>query len=206
MLKIDNLEIGYDSSGWSRQISLTVNKGGICVLKGPSGSGKSTLLSTIAGFQAPLSGSLSWNDRDLLSLPPWDRPLTVLFQNGNLFEGLTVFQNIALGISPSGKVQAADKAHINVLIDRLGLTGLANRMPYQLSGGQQQRAALARAILRDKPVLLLDEPFTGLDDERRSDAITLISDMCKTQQFTVLLVSHDSRDAEALGATSYNFG
>ena len=132
--------------------------------------------------------------------------LTVLFQNGNLFEGLNVFQNIAIGIKPSGKVENKDKAHIDELIDRLDLTGLANRMPFQLSGGQQQRVALARAIVRDKPILLLDEPFSGLDDERRFDAITLISELCKAQQFTVLLVSHDSRDAEALEATSYGLG
>lgn len=204
MLKLDCLEIGFPDRAWSKQISLTVRAGEICVLHGPSGCGKSTLLSTIAGFQPALSGILSWQDKNLLDLAPWDRPLTLLFQSGNLFEGLTLYQNVALGIRTSGQLSKSERQTIKALLERFELQDLSERLPQALSGGQQQRAGLARAILRQQPILLLDEPFTGLDEDRRKTAIQLISNISKEQNCAILLVSHDMRDAEALGAHSYS--
>ena len=179
MLKLSNLTIGYaqhalgaktespavsfentNLSQWasgifSQNISFTVAAGEICVLRGPSGSGKSTLLSTLAGFLPALHGSAVWEDIDLLSLTPWDRPLTLLFQDGNLFEGLTLFENIALGVRPSGKLSQSENDEIHNILTIFEIAELADRLPEQLSGGQQQRGALARAMIRKKPLLLL---------------------------------------------------
>ena len=203
MLKLSDLTFGYSDTEFSQRVSLNLSAGDICVLRGPSGSGKSTLLSTLAGFQAPLSGSAHWNERDLLSLTPWERPLTMLFQEGNLFEGFTLFQNIAIGIRPSGRVSASETKNITQMLDIFDLQGLADRLPHQLSGGQQQRGALARAMLRKTPLLLLDEPFTGLDADRREAAISFIARLCQDQNLAILLVSHDARDAKALNASEY---
>ena len=127
----------------------------------------------------------------------------MLFQSGNLFEHLTLAENVALGVRSSGQLSLEERDKMGVILTDLGLDSLSDRYPHQLSGGQQQRAALARALLRHKPVLLLDEPFTGLDDARREAAITLISDISKSQNLAVLLVSHDERDAKRLAAQEY---
>ena len=203
MFSLDNLVFGHPESGWRQNVSLTVAAGEICVIRGPSGSGKSTLLHTIAGFHDPISGTARWAGEDLFTNPPWARPVTMLFQSGNLFEHLTLAENVALGVRSSGQLSLEERDKMGAILADLGLDSLSNRYPHQLSGGQQQRAALARALLRHKPVLLLDEPFTGLDDARREAAITLISDISKTQNLAVLLVSHDERDAKRLAAQEY---
>ncbi len=158
---------------------------------GPSGGGKSTLLSAIAGFLAPVQGRILWNGQDLAPLPPGRRPVSVLFQDQNLFPHLTVERNLALGLHPSGRITAPDR--IRDVLARVGLAGMGDRRPAALSGGQQSRAALARALLRARPILLLDEPFAALGPAMKTDMLDLVAEL--TPGTLTFLVTHDPADA-----------
>jgi thiamine transport system ATP-binding protein len=166
---------------------------------GPSGAGKSTLLSMIAGFLAPTSGRVIWTGTDLTSVPPGERPVTILFQDQNLFPHLTVTQNLGLGLRPDLRLSPAELARIDTALARVGLSGLGSRRPAQLSGGQASRAALARALLRARPILLLDEPFAALGPALRSDMLDLVREVADETKALVLMVTHDPQDALALG-------
>lgn len=173
----------------------TVPAGARVAVIGPSGSGKSTLLSAVAGFIVPVAGRMLWDGRDLARVAPGDRPLSILFQDQNLFPHLTVAQNAALGLSPSLRLTAADRTRVAEVLDRLGLGGLADRRAGQLSGGQAGRAALARAILRARPMLLLDEPFSALGPAMKGDLLDLVAQVATEAGTTVLLVTHDPAEA-----------
>ena len=166
---------------------------------GPSGAGKSTLLMAIAGFFAPAQGRILWQGRDITALEPASRPISILFQDQNLFPHLTVAQNLALGLNSGRRLNAADEARIVAALNRTGLSGFYARKPAQLSGGQQGRAALARALLRARPVLLLDEPFAALGPALKSEMLTLVCDVAEEQAAAVLMVTHDPADAIRLG-------
>lgn len=162
---------------------------------GPSGGGKSTLLSAIAGFLAPVAGRVLWQGRDLAPLLPGDRPVSILFQDQNLFPHLSVFDNVALGLSPRLRLTAEDRARVEAGLDRVGLSGLGGRRPAALSGGQAGRAALARVLLRARPILLLDEPFAALGPALRSEMLALLSEVQAATGALTLMVSHDPGDA-----------
>lgn len=197
MLALDALEFAYPG-GPAFTFDLEVGPGEILGIIGRSGSGKSTLLDLIAGFRTPQSGSLTLDDANLLPHAPEARPVSILFQSGNLFDHLTAARNIALGL-PAGELRGADgRARIEVALAEVGLGGLADRRASRLSGGQQQRVALARTLMRDKPLLLLDEPLTGLDPETAADMRTLIRDKVSAQGWHTILVSHDTGDIAAL--------
>jgi len=164
---------------------------------GPSGAGKSTLLSVIGGFFAPQSGRVLWQGADITGAEPGARPITTVFQDQNLFPHLTIAQNLGLGISPNLRLTAQDQSRIDAALDRTGLAGFGPRKPAQLSGGQQSRAALARALLRDKPILLLDEPFAALGPALKAEMLGLVSDLAQENTLTVLMVTHDPKDASA---------
>ncbi len=139
---------------------------------GPSGAGKSTLLNLIAGFLPPASGSLRINGEVHNATPPAQRPVSMLFQENNLFNHLTVRQNISLGIHPGLKLSREEQAQVAAMAGQMGIDALLERLPGELSGGQRQRAALARCLVRQQPVLLLDEPFSALDPAlRQEDAV-----------------------------------
>ncbi len=162
---------------------------------GPSGAGKSTLLMAIAGFVAPVSGRVLWDGRDLTSLAPGERPVSILFQDQNLFPHLSVTQNLGLGLSPRLRLSSADSARISDALARVGLQGLADRRPADLSGGQQGRAALARVLLRSRPVLLLDEPFAALGPALKAEMLDLVREVAAEAGALVLLVTHDPEEA-----------
>lgn len=166
---------------------------------GPSGAGKSTLLMAIAGFFTPAQGRILWQGQDILSQEPALRPVSILFQDQNLFPHLTIAQNLALGLNSGRQLTAADEARIGAALTRTGLSGYGTRKPAQLSGGQQGRAALARALLRARPVLLLDEPFAALGPALKSEMLTLVCDVAEEQGAAVLMVTHDPDDAIRLG-------
>ncbi len=167
---------------------------------GESGSGKSTLLNLIGGFLAADSGELSWQGQSLMGLPPSDRPVTTLFQEHNLFAHLDVADNLGLGIDPGLHLLSEDRLRIRHALEAVGLGGFEKRKPAQLSGGQAQRVALARCLLRDKPVLLLDEPYSALDEATRLEMLDLTKKVMQDKQLCTLLVSHNRRDAEILEA------
>ena len=173
-------------------------------IMGPSGAGKSTLLSAIAGFLQPTEGAVLWQGQDLGPVPPGQRPVTILFQDQNLFPHLTIAQNLGLGLRPDLRLSGDERLQIDAALDRTGLAGLGPRRPAQLSGGQASRAALARALLRARPILLLDEPFSALGPALRRDMLTLLRDVADETGALVLMVTHDPDDALALqGKTAF---
>ena len=163
---------------------------------GPSGAGKSTLLSLIGGFITPQSGRLLWDGQDITKNTPSARPVANLFQEGNLFPHLSVYENAALGVNVSLRLSAAEKTRVLGALDRVGLAGFAARRPVQLSGGQASRAALARALCQDKPLLLLDEPFAALGPALRHEMLDLVGEIARENKRAVLMVSHEPRDAK----------
>lgn len=197
MLQLDRLTLAQGTfrltADWSAP------PGSRIAVMGPSGAGKSTLLSAIAGFLAPTEGHILWQGRDLAGVPPGDRPVTILFQDQNLFPHLTVAQNLGLGLRPDLRLTPADHARIDEALARVGLAGFGPRRPAQLSGGQVSRAALARALLRARPILLLDEPFAALGPALRGEMLDLVRAVADETGALVLIVTHDPQDALALG-------
>ena len=196
MLTLDKILIEQDD--FSLSADFAIAETARVALLGASGAGKSTLLSTLAGFLAPSRGRVLWRDTNITDLAPGARPLSILFQDQNLFPHLSVAQNLGLGISPKLRLARADHAKIAAALDRVGLSGLGDRRPATLSGGQQSRVALARCLLRAKPLLLLDEPFAALGPALKSDMLALVAEIATEQHATVLMVSHEPADAIAL--------
>jgi thiamine transport system ATP-binding protein len=196
MLELDHIQLAQ--GGFRLGAHWSLPAGARAALLGPSGEGKSTLLSALAGFVAPEAGAIRWRGADLAPLPPGARPLTILFQEHNLFPHLSLADNLGLGLSPDLRLGRADRARIAAALERVGLAGLGARRPGTLSGGQQGRAALARALLRARPMLLLDEPFAALGPAMKADMLALVDELAAEADTTVLMVTHDPRDAERL--------
>jgi len=173
-------------------------QGQVTAVVGASGSGKSTLLNLVAGFELPDSGRVMIGGRDVTTLDPSERPVSSIFQDNNLFAHLDVFTNVALGISPTLRLHAEDRQRINIALARVGLSGFGKRLPGTLSGGERQRAALARALVRKKPVMLLDEPFAALDPGLRAGMSSLLLDLHKETNNAVIIVSHHPEDIKRL--------
>ncbi|ELY5937095.1 thiamine ABC transporter ATP-binding protein ThiQ [Cronobacter malonaticus] len=184
------------------RFTLDVRESERVAVLGPSGAGKSTLLNLIAGFLAPASGSLIINGADHTRTPPSKRPVSMLFQENNLFNHLTVRQNIALGLSPGLRLNAQQKRQVEAIADNMAIGDLLERLPGALSGGQRQRAALARCLVRNRPVLLLDEPFSALDPALRQEMLTLLETLCEEEGTTLLMVSHSVEDAARIAERS----
>jgi thiamine transport system ATP-binding protein len=202
VLQLDQLT--YAQPGFRLTADWSAAPGSRIAIMGPSGAGKSTLLAMIAGFLAPTGGTVRWSGKDLSGTPPGERPLTILFQDQNLFPHLTIAQNLGLGLRPDLRLSSAQRNEVDGALQRVGLEGLGSRRPAQLSGGQASRAALARALLRARPILLLDEPFAALGPALRQDMLTLLRDVAGRTGALVLMVTHDPKDAEALdGLTAF---
>ncbi|WP_248465621.1 thiamine ABC transporter ATP-binding protein ThiQ [Pectobacterium versatile] len=172
-----------------------VKPGERIAILGPSGAGKSTLLNLVAGFLMADSGELRLNGESHRETAPAKRPVSILFQENNLFPHLTIGQNIALGLHPGLRLSAEQRETLRQIADRVGLADLLDRLPSQVSGGQRQRAALARCLVRHQPILLLDEPFSALDPALRQEMLELVESVCQERQFTLLMVSHNLDDA-----------
>ena len=199
MLVVDGVGFAY-GAGPSFEFGLRVDRGEIVTLSGASGSGKSTLIDLICGFLEPLSGDILWEGRTILGLAPARRPVSALFQTGDLFDHLDVGMNIALGLDPRGRPGAAERRRVAAVLEEMDLAGFERRAPAQLSGGQRQRVALARALVRDKPVMLLDEPFSALDAGTRDEIAALVRRLTAERRLATLVVSHDTGAAERLGS------
>ncbi|MEM7709180.1 MAG: ATP-binding cassette domain-containing protein [Pseudomonadota bacterium] len=176
----------------------TIPGGTVTALMGGSGSGKSTLLAAIAGFLAPAAGRIAVDGTDITDRPPGDRPLSILFQDGNLFPHLTVAQNVGLGLRPDLRLSRDQTSARDDALNRVGLRGLETRRPRDLSGGQQSRAALARALVSGRPWLLLDEAFSALGPALKREMLTLVRDMVDDRGLSVLMVTHDPGDARQI--------
>lgn len=200
MLEIDRISFRHEGGDTTFHFDMSVKPGEIVGLTGPSGSGKSTLLDLIAGFLVPLSGDIQLVGRSILDQPPESRPVSILFQHDNLFEHLSAGANVALGL---GRNARADAPRVMEGLKRMGLGGYGARRASTLSGGQKQRVAIARTLLRNRPVLLLDEPFTGLDEETAGPIRAMLAGLVRAQQWHAILVSHQREDIEALTSRSY---
>ncbi|WGI21719.1 ATP-binding cassette domain-containing protein [Amylibacter sp. IMCC11727] len=174
---------------------LSIEEGHKIALLGPSGGGKSTLLSALAGFKQPDQGRILWNGTDITNAHPAKRPITLLFQDHNLFPHLTVAQNIGLGIRPNLRLSDQEHQIVADALTRVGLKGQGPKRPAQLSGGQQQRVAIARALLRDKPILALDEPFAALGPALKHEMLDLVAEIVDTANATLIMVTHQPEDA-----------
>jgi len=188
-LSFEQVEIRQDSFALGANVTLP-GQGHFAVI-GPSGAGKSTWFQAIAGFIPVAGGAIRWQGQRIDNLPPGQRPLSILFQDQNLFPHLTVAQNLGLGLDPA--LRRLDWAAVDQALEAVGLAGLGPRKPGQLSGGQQSRAALARALLRARPILLLDEPFAALGPALKAEMLDLVA---RTARNTlVLMITHDPEDA-----------
>lgn len=203
MLVLDRVTFAYPGQPVPYDFSLQAESGEVTAVTGASGSGKSTLLDLIAGFLQPSAGSIRLGDTDLLPLSPEARPVSVLFQSETLFEHLSAAQNVALGLpSHLPRREAADQ--VRQALAEVGLPELEAQRAATLSGGQKQRVALARTLLRARPVLLLDEPFSALDDETRATIRRLVKMLTEQKRWVTLLVSHHAEDVAALARRHYD--
>ena len=193
MLRVDALAARL--GGMRLCFSLDVSAGECVAVIGPSGAGKSTLLALIAGFEVAESGRVLIDGRDVTALEPASRPVSIVFQEHNLFPHLDVAANVGLGLHPALRLTLEDHAEIEGALERVGLAGLERRRPGQLSGGQRQRVALARALVRRRPVLLLDEPFAALGPALRQEMLDLLDRLRRDRGLAVLMVSHHPDDA-----------
>ncbi|SNY68998.1 thiamine ABC transporter ATP-binding protein ThiQ [Enterobacter sp. CC120223-11] len=200
MLKLNDVTWLYEHL--PMRFTLSVKQGEQIAVLGPSGAGKSTLLNLIAGFLTPESGTISIENQPHTRTPPARRPVSMLFQENNLFSHLTVRQNIGLGMHPGLKLNDAQRHKLSVIASQMGIESLLERLPGELSGGQRQRAALARCLVREQPVLLLDEPFSALDPALRQEMLELVRDVCRRQHLTLLMVSHSVEDAARIAPRS----
>ena len=196
MLTLEDLSLSQD--GFDLSLTADIAQGDRVALLGASGSGKSTLLSLIAGFLSPDRGRILCDGRDMTHAPVAARPMSILFQDSNLFPHLSVFDNVALGLRPDLRLSAQDRVRVDDCLSRVDLHGFGDRRPSALSGGQQARVALARMLLRDRPIALLDEPFAALDPGLKTEMLARMRELCDERGLTLVMACHDLRDAERL--------
>jgi multiple sugar transport system ATP-binding protein len=200
-LVLDRLEKRFQSKGQQQVvavdgINLTVNEGELLGLLGPSGCGKSTTLRMIAGLEEPTGGDIRIGDRSIVGRPPHDRNVAVAFENYALYPPLTVLENIAFGLRARKEKNANQRAR--EVAARLGITHLLERKPGGLSSGQKQAVSLARAIVREPDVLLLDEPLSHLDAAERDSTRRELKRLQRETGYTTVLVTHDQQEALSL--------
>lgn len=185
----------YRHGDYSLAINLHVPRGTIAAVLGPSGSGKSTLLNVIAGFETLVEGRVHLDGMDATLLPPSARPITAVFQDHNSFAHLTAWENVALGMSPALSLTSEQHNAVDRALDLVGLAPLARRLPGEMSGGERQRIAIARVLVRKRPILLLDEAFAALGPGLRRDMLLLVKGLHASERLTTLMVTHQPEDA-----------
>ena len=203
MLSITNLQYQYKNAENLYTYDLEVKPQEVVAILGQSGSGKSTLLDIVAGFVESSSGSIRLGAKELIGLPVEKRPITILFQNHNLFEHLTVQKNILLGVSKVLKDSIEEVEKVQAILKEVGLEDFEHTIASQLSGGQQQRVALARVLIRREPILLLDEPFTGLDEKTRLEMLDLVKKITVKHDLHTIMVTHEIEDCERIASHVY---
>jgi thiamine transport system ATP-binding protein len=193
MLTFEDVLLVQDDFVMKADVALTGRA--ITALIGPSGAGKSTLLSAIAGFLEPTQGRICWDGKNLGGVAPRARPVSMLFQDNNLFPHLTAAQNVGLGLRPDLRLSPVQREKVEEALAQVGLSGFGSRKPGALSGGQQSRVALARVLVADRPLVLLDEPFSALGPALKDEMLDLVKDKLHATGKTVIMVTHDPADA-----------
>jgi putative spermidine/putrescine transport system ATP-binding protein len=194
-LDITDLTAHYGSTKVLEDLSLSVGAGELVSLLGASGCGKTTTLRLIAGFLEPTKGAIRLGGRDLTRLPAHKRDIGLVFQNYALFPHLSVLDNVAFGLKQRGVASAEREKRARAMLERVGLSPLADRLPGALSGGQKQRVALARALVIEPPLLMFDEPLSNLDAKLRVDMRVEIRQLQRANGTTSVYVTHDQEEA-----------
>ena len=201
LLRIEGLSKVFDGSVRAvDDVSLTVAKGEIFALLGSSGCGKSTLLRMLAGFEAPTTGKIFLAGKDITSLPPYQRPINMMFQSYALFPHLSVWDNVAFGLRRDGMPRGDVAERVEDMLKLVQLTKYAKRKPHQLSGGQQQRVALARSLAKRPQLLLLDEPLGALDKKLRESTQLELVNIIEEVGVTCVMVTHDQEEAMTMAS------
>jgi putrescine transport system ATP-binding protein len=199
-LQIQNVVKDFGGFKAVNNVNLDIAKGEIFALLGSSGCGKSTLLRMLAGFETPTSGRIVLNGQDLATLPPYQRPMNMMFQSYALFPHLTVWENIAFGLKREGLPREQIAQRVEAMLKLVQLAKLAQRKPHQLSGGQQQRVALARSLAKQPQMLLLDEPLGALDKKLREQTQIELVNIIELVGVTCVMVTHDQEEAMTMAS------
>jgi putrescine transport system ATP-binding protein len=199
-LRIEHLTKDFDGYKAVNDVSLDIAKGEIFALLGSSGCGKSTLLRMLAGFETPTQGRIVLAGQDLASLPPYQRPMNMMFQSYALFPHLSVWDNIAFGLRRDGLPKAQVSERVESMLKLVQLGKFAKRKPHQLSGGQQQRVALARSLAKQPRLLLLDEPLGALDKKLREETQIELVNIIEQVGVTCVMVTHDQEEAMTMAS------
>ncbi|MFB2567076.1 ABC transporter ATP-binding protein [Rhizobium sp. IMFF44] len=194
-LSINSISAHYGKTAVLQDLSLSIAAGELVSLLGSSGCGKTTTLRLVAGFLQPTSGTIKLGERDLTTLPAHARDIGLVFQNYALFPHLTVLENVAFGLKQRRMPTQERRRKAAAMLERVGLSGLGDRLPGALSGGQKQRVALARALVIEPPLLMFDEPLSNLDAKLRVDMRVEIRQLQRANGTTSLYVTHDQEEA-----------
>jgi putrescine transport system ATP-binding protein len=195
LVRIDRVTKKFDETVAVDDVSLSINKGEIFALLGGSGSGKSTLLRMLAGFERPSEGRIFLDGQDITHMPPYERPINMMFQSYALFPHMTVAQNIAFGLKQDKMSKSEIDERVNEMLKLVHMTQYGKRKPHQLSGGQRQRVALARSLAKRPKLLLLDEPMGALDKKLRSQMQLELVEIIERVGVTCVMVTHDQEEA-----------
>ena len=198
MLEVNGLFVDINGQPILKGVDFSVKGGELMGLLGPSGCGKSTLLKAVAGILPPKSGSILIGGEDMANVPPHKRGAVIVFQDMRLFPNMTALENVAFPIKMQGVPKRQRLEQAGQLMKSVQLCGLESRRINELSGGHQQRVALARALAAQPRLLLLDEPFTALDNELKEEIRALVLELHKKFRTTTVLVTHDRQEAFAM--------
>ncbi|MEZ9301668.1 transporter [Vibrio breoganii] len=200
LLEIRGLTKEFDGYPAVDNIDLTINQGELFALLGASGCGKSTLLRMLAGFEQPSAGQIILDGQDLAEIPPYKRPVNMMFQSYALFPHMTVEKNIAYGLEQDGMPSQERANTVKHMLELVRMTDFAKRKPHQLSGGQKQRVALARSLAKKPKLLLLDEPMGALDKNLREKMQLEVVDILESVGVTCVMVTHDQEEAMTMAS------
>ena len=199
-LRIENLVKTYGAVNAVDRVSLSVGKGELFALLGSSGCGKSTLLRMLAGFETPTSGKIFLDGKDITDVPPYQRPINMMFQSYALFPHMSVWENIAFGLKRDGMPKDQIENRVETMLQLVQLKPYAKRKPHQLSGGQQQRVALARCLAKRPQLILLDEPLGALDKKLREQTQLEVVNILEQVGLTCVMVTHDQQEAMTMAS------
>ena len=199
-VRIANVTKKFDDFAAVDNVSLDIRRGEIFCLLGGSGSGKTTLLRMLAGFETPTAGTIQIDGADMSSIPPYERPVNMMFQSYALFPHMSVEKNVAFGLEQEGLSRTEVSRKVGEILDIVKMGGFGARKPHQLSGGQRQRVALARALVKRPKLLLLDEPLAALDKKLREHTQFELINIQQRLGVTFIVVTHDQEEAMTLGS------